>query len=69
VSNEVTQKEFREKIKGKEIKDIGVSARGTHIDVVLDDGEPYSTITVRGEDLEWEISEVRSVDTDGDSDV
>lgn len=69
MSSEVTQEEFREKIKGEQIKDIGVSARGTHIDVVLDDGEPYSTITVRGNDLEWEISEVRSVDTDGDSDV
>lgn len=65
----VTEQQFKEEIQGKEIKDIGVSELGTNVDVVLDDGEPYTTITVRGEDLEWEISGVRTVDAEGDRDA
>lgn len=62
-SSSVTEQEFRGRIKGKEVKDIAESAAGSHIYVVLDDGEPYTSITIRGEDLSFEITEVRSTDS------
>jgi len=62
-SADVAEKEFRERIEGKKVRDIAKSALGSHVDIVLDDGEPYTTITVRGENLSWEINEVRETDT------
>lgn len=49
---------FEERVEGKKVKDVAVSERDTQIDIILDDGEPYTTVSVSGIDLSWEIGEV-----------